>query len=743
MTNLAYLAAVRRKIRSRLESSNISREIVGMAVQEIERFEEMANRMLWGSRRSWNKEIRATIDKFKGAMQSHLSKSGSSGNFVEEVKLEIQSFAERVKKMEDELVDELYQDDDDDDDVSSPIGSEMVGLSDQYDEIKRKIINAGADLKVFSIVGMGGIGKTALARRVYEDRDVEKQFDLRVWVTVGRKCRPNQILHRIVAELYSDQVGNDHDEVVRMLREILKGKKYIIVLDDVWGSKYVEYHLQISYKYIKNEMKNPFPDQGNGSRVLLTTRLHQVNEINHRFIDDLSVRLLNKRESWDLLREKVFGEEPCPFKLEKFGKKIAEKCDGLPLTIVTIAKLLSEVDKTLECWKEIAAHKRHQIFVEAYERVSKGIEGQQRLSFHNNVLLGIKQVHESVEENCSSTAHSLLCYGPYQKYPVPICFSLRLLKKLDALTIRFYDFPMEIMQLDQLLYLTLTLDGEIPGSISQLLNLQFLIVGQHLSLKPRSGSSHLPVEIWDMKELQHLQVMGRDLPNPCRTYLEKLSTLLGVGALSCAVGILETIPRLTKLSIQIELVPDEDGDPLSSLGHVSCLRELKSLKYVAVNPDMVVPLHSELPAFPRNIRKLSLGGLGYPWREMSIIGSLPFLYMLKLRSYAFQGPVWEVEEKRFISLVTLVIEDTDLVEWRFGDGSFISLGQLSIKHCYNLERIEGELQVYLENIEVIECGPLAENCVEQIRKDRMGKRDILPEPDVDLVSTWLQGYPRP
>ncbi|XP_042066289.1 putative late blight resistance protein homolog R1A-10 isoform X1 [Salvia splendens] len=836
-----------------------------MAVQEIERFEEMANRMLWGSRRSWNKEIRATIDKFKGAMQSHLSKSGSSGNFVEEVKLEIQSFAERVKKMEDELVDELYQDDDDDDDVSSPIGSEMVGLSDQYDEIKRKIINAGADLKVFSIVGMGGIGKTALARRVYEDRDVEKQFDLRVWVTVGRKCRPNQILHRIVAELYSDQVGNDHDEVVRMLREILKGKKYIIVLDDVWGSKYVEYHLQISYKYIKNEMKNPFPDQGNGSRVLLTTRLHQVNEINHRFIDDLSVRLLNKRESWDLLREKVFGEEPCPFKLEKFGKKIAEKCDGLPLTIVTIAKLLSEVDKTLECWKEIAAHKRHQIFVEAYERVSKvllpsykhlprilqmcflymgvfpikyeisvskltnmwktdgflelkarevpypseleyldelvlnnlmiihsttrdeslfggkqymktcglhssswylcnkegrkakffhvlnsfhdcsgqGIEGQQRLSFHNNVLLGIKQVHESVEENCSSTAHSLLCYGPYQKYPVPICFSLRLLKKLDALTIRFYDFPMEIMQLDQLLYLTLTLDGEIPGSISQLLNLQFLIVGQHLSLKPRSGSSHLPVEIWDMKELQHLQVMGRDLPNPCRTYLEKLSTLLGVGALSCAVGILETIPRLTKLSIQIELVPDEDGDPLSSLGHVSCLRELKSLKYVAVNPDMVVPLHSELPAFPRNIRKLSLGGLGYPWREMSIIGSLPFLYMLKLRSYAFQGPVWEVEEKRFISLVTLVIEDTDLVEWRFGDGSFISLGQLSIKHCYNLERIEGELQVYLENIEVIECGPLAENCVEQIRKDRMGKRDILPEPDVDLVSTWLQGYPRP
>ncbi|KAL1563997.1 putative late blight resistance protein R1B-13 isoform X2 [Salvia divinorum] len=58
-------------------------------------------------------------------------------------------------------------------------------------------------------------------------------------------------------------------------------------------------------------------------------------------------------------------------------------------------------------------------------------------------------------------------------------------------------------------------------------------------------------------------------------------------------------------------------------------------------------------------------------------------------------------------------------------------------------RIEGEFEVFLENIEVNECGPLAENCAEQIRRDRMGKRNILPEPDVDLVSTWNEGYRRP
>lgn len=88
-----------------------------------------------------------------------------------------------------------------------------------------------------------------------------------------------------------------------------------------------------------------------------------------------------------------------------------------------------------------------------------------------------------------------------------------------------------------------------------------------------------------------------------------------------------------------------------------------------------------------------------------------------------------------------MIEDTDLVEWKIGCGSFQWLEHLSIKHCYNLERIEGEFEVFLENIEVEDC-PLSETCVEQIRKDRIRKRDILPEPDVNIHSSWNDGYRR-
>lgn len=254
----------------------------------------------------------------------------------------------------------------------------------------------------------------------------------------------------------------------------------------------------------------------------------------------------------------------------------------------------------------------------------------------------------------------------------------------------------------------------------------------------------MPIEIWDMKELQHLQIMGSDLPNPCGDYLENLTTLSNVRAHSCGEEILAAIPELNKLGIRIESNLDEDGNPLSFLDQVSRLAKLISLKCVVLNPDLALPpTPLAMFEFPSRLQKLSLSGMGYSWREMSSIASLKDLNVLKLKNYAFQGEVWEVEEKQFVSLLLLVIEDTDLIEWKIGCGSFQWLERLSIRHCYKLERIEGEFDV-LENIEVDDCGPLGESCVEQIRNDRMKKRNILPEPDVEVHSSWNDndGYRR-
>ncbi|KAL8498809.1 hypothetical protein ACS0TY_021950 [Phlomoides rotata] len=92
--------------------------------------------------------------------------------------------------------------------------------------------------------------------------------------------------------------------------------------------------------------------------------------------------------------------------------------------------------------------------------------------------------------------------------------------------------------------------------------------------------SYLPPEIWDMKELEHLQVIGSNLPDSPNTgaVLEKLVVkLLDVRAESCTKSILERIPNLQKLGIRIELVPGS-SEPSFSFDHISHLKRIKSLK---------------------------------------------------------------------------------------------------------------------------------------------------------------------
>ncbi|XP_047942590.1 putative late blight resistance protein homolog R1A-10 [Salvia hispanica] len=773
--------------------------------------------------------------------------------------------------MGEKYVQQLYisspkEDEEDEGDVHC--AEKMVGLVYEFNKLKHRLrISWLKSTQVTALVGMTGIGKTTLAGKLLEDPKTEEHFDCRVWVTVGKECRFKEIPRRILAaeaDLHSlmgdpwnpQQFANtsnldppvskscvrhclaelngetveveegDEDVIAVQLKESLKGKRYLIVLDDVWDR-------HPSFRYERNELKSALQDVTNGSQVVFTTRLQQL--------DDYGSRL-----STDGMR--VFGEEPCSFQLEKIGKKIAKKCDGLPLMIVAIANLLAEEDKTVECWGEIAAHKNHPIFMDAYDDISKvllpsykylprllqmcflymgvfprndhvsrsklmnmwsvdgfleenadeslypsaekcldelvsnslvtihqttlddsgrlgakqikkcglhsslwhlsnqeatkikfsyvlktsndafdeGVESQCRLSFHNNILFGIREVCESVEEKCASTAHSLLCYGPYQKYQVPICSGLALLRKLDALTIHFYEFPMEVLELVQIRYLALTLNGELPSSISQLSSLEFLIVNQHLSIKSGEGPMHLPKEIWDMKELKQLQVIGSDLPDPCGASLESLLTLSGVSAESCNVTVLKSVPNLKKLGIQISLEDDDIGSPLYVFNHIPHLTNLRSLKCVITNPEVVVPVLAPMSIFPRNLTKLNLSGMGYPWKETSKISSLPCLQVLKLRSYAFQGPEWEVEEGAFSFLTFLIIEDTDLEDWKIGRGSFDDLETLTMKHCYNLERIHGEFGGFLGGIKLIDCDP---SCAEQMMKATQDWK-------VDVHSSW-------
>ncbi|KAK6123410.1 hypothetical protein DH2020_042833 [Rehmannia glutinosa] len=797
-------------------------------------------------------KMREAASELEDALENHvvnlILKSRPSSLIsldLQELKPDIDFFNKTVK----ELKKEYAKEEDDDDVVSSRINfggnkSKMVGFSDEFRQMKDELLEDILRVNIGSVVGMAGIGKTTIAKEFFEDSSVLNWFDHRAWVTVGPKYQLIDIMQNILDQV--DPYNNGKmlikgDELALCLRRSLKDRRCLVVLDDVWN-KEITFYVERLIVYACFGYKC-------GSLILLTTRTEKVGATDSRLtIKMLKLRFLTNDESWDLLREKVFGEESCPSELEKAGKKIAENCEGLPLTIVTISDFLIKAEKTPEYWNMVA-EKENSIFIDAYDQMSKvllrsynylpqylkdfflymgvfpqkydiplskltklwsvegcflsraskhirnlevyllkhleelvgknlvlvrkrnykykpktyglhsalwhscigeaernkffhvfnnyadslvaeSIRNQRRLCIHNNILFGIKDVQISMAS--ISTARSLLCTGPHHRYPIPICFGLRLLRVIDALTIRFYEFPMDVLELVQLKYLALTCDGKLPISISKLSNLQILIVRRYFNIvKLYEDESYLPMEIWDMKELEHLQVMGGNLPDPCDgAVLPNLITLLDVSAHSCTKGVIKGLPKLNKLGIRIEFSVDV-AEPLCCFDHISHLNKLESLKCVVVNPalrsEVVAPLASS-SLFPKSIKKLSLRGLGFSWEDMKVIASLPKLEVLKLRCYAFRGPKWEVLNKGFPSLEFLLIKDTDLVYWTIGHESFSKLQCLSLKQCYKLQDIQWKFRKSLK-IEIVDCNPLTVTCAKQMQKNRSNL-------EVNVHSSW-------
>ncbi|KAM3236324.1 hypothetical protein P3L10_016361 [Capsicum annuum] len=167
---------------------------------------------------------------------------------------------------------------------------------------------------------MPGLGKTTLAYRVYTEKSVVGHFDVRVWCTVD-------------------------DDIADKLRRQLFGKRYLIVLDDLWDTATWD-ELTIPLYGIPSEFQK-------GSRVILTSRKKEVALHGKCHSDPLDLRLLRPEESWELFEKKVFGEERCPDELKDVGEKIAEKCDGLPLVLDLIGGVISRKEKKEDLWMEV------------------------------------------------------------------------------------------------------------------------------------------------------------------------------------------------------------------------------------------------------------------------------------------------------------------------------------------------------------------------------------------------------
>ncbi|XP_057803184.1 putative late blight resistance protein homolog R1B-16 [Salvia miltiorrhiza] len=189
---------------------------------------------------------------------------------------------------------------------------------------------------------MGGIGKTTLARNVYGDPLTVGHFAIRVWVTISQDYSAQRILSSLLESLKEYNTGGLGQSDYQKVHKILMGRRYLVVMDDMWSSE------------ARDVVRWVFPDDGNGSRVVLTTRLYDVASYPDPSNRLHEMSLLNAEQSWNLFKHKVFADEECPSYLETIGKEIARSCKGLPLAVVVIAGLLSTVSEDPNSWQKIA-----------------------------------------------------------------------------------------------------------------------------------------------------------------------------------------------------------------------------------------------------------------------------------------------------------------------------------------------------------------------------------------------------
>ncbi|KAI5678044.1 hypothetical protein M9H77_08994 [Catharanthus roseus] len=680
--------------------------------------------------------------------------------------------------------------------IQQVISAIVVGFQDETRVLRDRLIRGRMRLEVIPIVGMAGIGKTTIANKLYNDLSITYHFHIRAWTTISQAFDDiwdKQAWNELKVFFPDDETGSrilttsrivdvfanaSTDNPPHSLRVLTPDESYDLFKHKVFADKICPEELvQIGKQIVekckglplaivvvsgllaqREKTQDWWRQVADGLSSSVDNEFEQIMDILSLSYTDLPPHLKSCflylgsfPEDYEIPVKGLLRSWIAEGFVEHWDPKVLEDVaenyliNLLNRSLITVAKKSSaggikscHLHDVLRdfCLKKSNEKKFLQLLCKCKQNPTSPLTPDLDLSNHNPYPV----------QSFSDCQFFHLYKGRYvtghRVSNIETLAVYRLLKVLDLRHIMLDKFPGKILELVHLRLLALWVDRyeDLPQAMFRLWNLEtFILDGD------KAGTIKLPNEILKMARLRHVKISKELLcdewnwgstdqrfiywTNIPSSVLENLQSLSRVCPSRSFYILLSKTPNLKNLGLHLTFSDKENPSSFPDLLHLDKLEMLK-FEYQTLG---MVPFHIRHESLPPSLKKLTLVGSHVKWEEMSIIGLLPNLEVLKIKDNFFSGPIWETREKGFCSLKFLKLSHIDLHQWISCSSHFPRLEHLVLNGCLDLQEIPTEIGE-IETLHTVEVYRSSSSTVEWAEEIQEIQCDVVKVHDVSLYS---------